>query len=74
MEETKRNLRDSRRPIQQGHPNEFDGEERNPNDSSNEENKARRPHKPKEQSHLEFKMDIPEFKGQLDWDYFLYWL
>jgi len=64
--EERRNLRNSRCPIEQGHPNEYEGEESNLYNSSSEEGGARRPHRPRKRSHLDFKVDIPEFEGQLD--------
>jgi len=64
-------LRNSRSPMEQGPWFELEREESNPNASSSEEGEARRPFRPRERSHLDFKVNIPEFEGQLDPDHFL---
>jgi len=53
---------------------EPEGEKSHPNGSSSDESEERRPFQPKGGGNLNFKVDIPEFEGQLDSDLFLDWL
>jgi len=66
MEEKIRGLRNSRSPMEQG-------EVSHPNGSSSEEEEGR-PFRTRENNNLDFRVDIPEFEGQLDPDSFLDWL
>jgi len=67
-------LRNSRSPIEQRCPEEFEAVESNLDASSSEYGESRRPFQPKERSHLHFKVNILEFEGQLDRDHFFNWL
>jgi len=67
-------LRDSRSPTEEGPRLEPKEEESHPNDSSSEESKEGRPFQPKGGGNLDFKVDIPEFEGQLDPNLFIDWL
>ena len=67
MDEKRRGLRNSRSPTEQG-------EASHPNGSSGEEEGEGRPFRTRGNSNLDFRVDIPEFEGQLDSDSFLDWL
>jgi len=53
---------------------ESEREENNIQGNSSEEDTIRRPRRRREGNFGDFKVDIPEFEGQLDPDYFLDWL
>ena len=75
MEEKRRNPRSSRSSSKQHHSD--DSERSNPVSNSSEEEFERRPRRPqgqRERSFGDFKVDLPEFEGQLDPDIFLDWL
>ena len=50
------------------------GEERTHGYASSEEEVSMRSPWPRREAHLDFKVDIPEFEGQLDPDHFINWL
>ena len=74
MEEKRRGLKNSRSPTKQGARFTPEGEESHPNEflSKGEEEKGH--FWPRGGNNLDFKVDIPEFEGQLDPDLFLDWL
>ena len=67
MDEKRRGLRNSRSPTEQR-------EASPPNSSSSEEEGEGRPFRTRGNNNLDFRVDIPEFEGQLDPDSFLDWL
>ena len=75
MEEKKRGLWNSKSSSK--HRDSDDSEGSNPMSDSSEdefEQRSRRHQRPRERGYGDFKVDIPEFKGQLDPDIFLDWL
>jgi len=74
LEEMRRNLRNSRNPTKQGPRIDPEEEESYPHESSSEEGEGGRPFRSSGGCNLNFRVDIPEFKGQLDPDLFLDWL
>jgi len=56
-------LRKSGIPNVKRYPKEPEWEENNSDGSSSEDGEARSPFRPKERTHLDFKVDIPKFKG-----------
>jgi len=67
-------LRSSRSSTKQEDSDEFEGEESNPVGESSEDEYVRRQRRPEERSYHDFKVDIPEFEGQLDPGLSLDWL
>jgi len=67
-------LRNSRSPTEQEARYIPEGEEIHPNGSSGEGEEEGRPFRSRGGNNLDFKVDIPEFEGQLDLDHFLDWL
>jgi len=63
VEEKRSGMRNARSPTEQRYPEEPAGEERNPYIFYSQDGEARRPFQPRERSHLDFKVDIPEFEG-----------
>jgi len=74
MEEKRRRLRNSRSPMEQGARFTSEGEESHPNESKSEGEEERGPFRPRGGNNLDFKVDIPEFEGQIDPKIFLDWL
>jgi len=77
MQEKRRSLRSSRSTSNQVDSDASDDEESNSLGDSDQDvyaRRSRRQHRPHDQSYNDFKVDIPEFKGQLDPDVFLDWL
>jgi len=74
LEEKRRGLRNSRSGTEQEARFRHEGEESHPNGSSSGGEEEGRPFWPRGGNNLNFKVDIPEFKGQLDPDLFLDWL
>jgi len=74
MEEKRRSLRSARSPVEQDARFEPEREESHPNGSSGEGEEERRSSRCRGSNNLDFKVDIPEFEGQLDPDLFLDWL
>ena len=74
MEQKRRSLRSSRNPTEQDTQFMPEGGESHPNGSSSEEDEGRRPFRPRRENNLDYKVDIPQFEGQLDPDLFLDWL
>ena len=74
LEERRRGLRNSRSPPDQEVHSRPEEEESHPRGSSSEGEEDRRPFRPRGGNNLDFKVDIPEFEGQLDPDLFLDWL
>ena len=75
MEEKKRGLWSSKSSSK--HRGSDDSEGSNPMSDSSEdefEQRSRRHQRPRERGYGDFKVDIPEFEGQLDPDIFLDWL
>ena len=75
MEEKKRGLWNSKSSSK--HRDSDDSEGSNPMSDSSEdefEQRSRRHQRPRERGYGDFKVDIPEFEGQLDPDIFLDWL
>ena len=76
MHERQENLRSSRstsKPLE----SEASDDDGNPFGEYEEDVYARRPRKhprPQDRSHHDFRLDIPDFEGQLDPDIFLDWL
>jgi len=68
MEEKRRGLRNSRSPSEHGE------EASHLNGSSSGEDEEERPYRTRGNNNLDFRVDIPEFEGQLDPDSFLDWL
>jgi len=77
LQEKGRNLRSSRSASKQADSNDSEEEESNSRGDSGEDvyaTRSRRHHRPHDRSCSDFKVDIPEFEGQLDSDLFLDWL
>ena len=77
MQEKRRNLRSSTSTSKQDSDGSQEEEERNSLEDSGEDVYERRPkrhHRPQDRSYNDFKVDIPNFEGQLDPDVFLNWL
>jgi len=74
LEEKRRNLRSPRSPTEQDTQFAPEGEESHPNGSSSEGPEGRGPFRPRGGCNQDFKLDIPEFEGQLDPKIFLDWL
>ena len=74
IEERRRGLRNSRSPPEQEARSRLEEEESHPHGSSSEGEEEGRPFRPRGGNNLNFKVDIPEFKSQLDPDLFLDWL
>jgi len=75
MEEKRRGLWSSRSSSK--HQDSDDSEGSNPISDSSEEEHEQRPRqqqRKRERSYEDFKVDIPEFEGQLDLDIFVDWL
>ena len=67
-------MRRSKSPTEQHARFAPEGEESHRNRSSSDEDEGRKPFRPRGGSNLYFKVDIPEFEGQLDPDLYLDWL
>ena len=67
-------MSNSRSPTEQGPRIEPEEQESYPYDSSSEEGEGERPFRSSGGGNLDFKVDIPEFEGQLDPHLFLDWL
>jgi len=67
-------MRGSNDPGDCEEPLEIREEEMRQGSSSSEDGDVRGSIRPRRESHLDFRVDIPEFEGQLDPDHFLDWL
>jgi len=74
MEERRRDLRNSTSPPELDARSRLEEEESHPHGSSSEGEEEGRPLRPRGGHNLDFKVDLPEFEGQLDPDLFLDWL
>ena len=74
LEERRRGLRNSRSPIDQEVRCRPEEEGSHPHGSSSEGEEEGRSFRSRGGNNLDFKVDIPEFEGQLDPDLFLDWL
>jgi len=75
--EKRKSLRSSRSSSKQIYLNESEADESNSLGDSTDDvhtRRSRRHRRPNERSDNDFKVDIPEFEGQLDMDLFLDWL
>jgi len=74
LEERRRDLRNSRSPTEQEVHLGPEEEGSHPHGSSSEGEEEGRPFRSRGGNNLDFKVDLPEFEGQLDPDLFLDWL
>ena len=74
MKERNRWLHGQNSPRVREDPLEAREEERRQLSSSSEDGEGLGSPRPRRESHLDFRVDIPEFEGQLDPDHFLDWL
>jgi len=74
MKERRRWLRGSNSPGAREDPLEVREEDKRQVSSSSEDGDGVGSPRPRRESHLNFRVDIPEFEGQLDPDHFLDWL
>ena len=74
MKERNRWLHGQNSPRAREDPLEAREEERRLVSSSSEDGDGVGSPRPRRESHLDFRVDIPEFEGQLDTDHFLDWL
>jgi len=74
MEEQRNGLRNSTSPPELDARSRLEEEESHPRGSSSEGEEEGRPFRPRGGNNLDFKVDLPEFEGQLDPNLFLDWL
>jgi len=74
LKERRRWIRGSNSPQNQDEPLENREEKMQQGSSSSDDGISMRSTRPRREAHLDFRVDIPEFEGQLDPDHFLDWL